>query len=130
MWIHCFATRKWNLFKRFSVFLPPSLKNWLTTTSATWNGCGSSCWRDDVLLVNGFNEAMKYGGLDREFGERLMNAGIRAKQCRYSLTYLHLDHSRPYEDRTVWERNHAIRQQVRKERIVQTAQGIRQHLED
>jgi glycosyltransferase involved in cell wall biosynthesis len=122
---HCFSTRE-KVFWSFTM-LPPPLKDWLTTTSATWNGSGSSCWRDDALLVNGFNEAMRYGGLDREFGERLMNAGIRAKQCRYSLTYLHLDHARPYEDREVWEQNRAIRQQVRKERIVQTPQGIQQH---
>ena len=125
---HGYANTKRKLFKQFSVFLPSRMKNWLTTTSATWNGYGSACWRDDALFVNGFNEAMKYGGEDREFGERLMNAGIRAKQCRYSLTYLHLDHSRPYEDRAVWERNNVIRQQVREERIVQTPQGIQQRL--
>jgi len=84
---------------------PPSQMNWITTTLATWNGGTSSCWRDDTLLVDGFNESMRHGGLDREFGERLMNAGIRVKQCRYSLRSLHSDHSRPYADPVGREQN-------------------------
>ena len=124
---HCNTDRKWNPF-RWSFLFSPSLMNWITTTSATWNGGTSSCWRDDALLVNGFNESMRHGGLDREFGERLINAGIRAKQCRYSLRSLHLDHSRPYADPVGREQNNAIRKQVQNERIIETPHGIRQHL--
>ena len=127
---HGWSNSRFGVFKRLSAFLPPDWRNWLTTTSATWNGYGSSCWRDDALRVNGFNEEMRYGGLDREFGERLINAGIRAKQCRYSLAYLHLDHARPYEMPDIWQKNNAIRQHVRKEKIIQTPLGIRQHLTD
>ncbi len=109
----------------------PSLMNWLTTTLATWNGNSSSCWRDDAFRINGFNEAMRYGGEDREFGERLSNAGLLSKQLRYSLSCIHLDHDRPYSDPEMIKANNAIRQNVRKNKIIETPHGIRrQGLED
>lgn len=39
--------------------------NRLTPTKATWNGHNASCWKADALLVNGFDERLQYGGLDR-----------------------------------------------------------------
>ncbi len=65
--------------------------NWLTPTKKTFNGHNTSCFKKDLLAVNGFNEAMQYGGLDRELGERLFNYGVLAKQVRYSAACLHLD---------------------------------------
>ena len=50
----------------------------------------------DAITVNGFDERLQYGGLDREFGERLVNLGIRPKQIRYSAITVHLDHPRGY----------------------------------
>ena len=66
----------------------------LTTTKATWNGHNASTWKSYALAANGFNNAMRYGGEDREFGERLMNAGIRGKQVRHRPICVHLDHGR------------------------------------
>ncbi len=37
-----------------------------TTTPATFNGMCSSAWKQGVRRVNGFDERMRYGGLDRE----------------------------------------------------------------
>ena len=42
----------------------------LLTTRATFNGHNASAWREDLIQVNGFDERMQYGGLDRELGER------------------------------------------------------------
>ncbi len=53
------------------------LLNRLTPTQPTWNGHNASGWKEDILKVNGFDERMKYGGQDRELGERLENAGIK-----------------------------------------------------
>ncbi|WP_321540794.1 glycosyltransferase family protein [Flavobacterium piscinae] len=36
--------------------------NWITPTKRSWNGHNSSGFKKDILAVNGFNEAMKYGG--------------------------------------------------------------------
>lgn len=98
--------------------------NFITPARASWNGCNSSCWKEDALLVNGFNTEMKYGGLDREFGERLTNAGLKSKQLRYTLITIHLDHERPYKTKEQLAANRQIRENVRIEKIVKTPTGI------
>ena len=100
--------------------------NCITTTKATWNGCNASGWRSDLLAVNGFNEAMQYGGQDREFGERLFNMGIKSKQIRYSAIELHLDHKRPYKTKESIQKNIQIRRNTRRSGIVETPNGIKQ----
>lgn len=102
-----------------------SFLNAVTPTKPTWNGNNSSGWKDDILAVNGFDERMKYGGLDRELGERLENAGVRGKHIRYNTVVLHLDHPRGYANEADWARNDAIRQAVAEERRTWTDYGIR-----
>lgn len=80
----------------------------LTPTGATFNGGNSSVWRADVLAVNGFDERMGHGGLDREFGARLANAGIRGQQVRHRAVTVHLDHPRGYRDAETVRRNREI----------------------
>lgn len=98
--------------------------NTLTPTGATWNGHNASGWRDDILAANGFDERMKYGGEDRELGERLFNAGIKSKQLRYSLIVVHLDHARGYVDKEAWRRNDEIRRETKRSRRTRTSHGI------
>ena len=98
--------------------------NAVTTTKATWNGHNSSGWKRDIVSVNGFDERMEYGGEDRELGERMMNAGIRGKQIRYSAICLHLDHARGYVREEAIERNRAIRAETRAHRSTWTEYGI------
>ncbi|TCS37639.1 glycosyltransferase family 2 protein [Reinekea marinisedimentorum] len=98
--------------------------NSITPTKATWNGMNSSGWRQDLLSINGFDERMQYGGLDREMGERLLNKGIESKQIRYSAICLHLDHPRGYSKPEIWEFNNALRQKVKAENISWTDYGI------
>jgi len=99
--------------------------NFATTAKATWNGCNSSGWKTDFLAINGFNEMMEYGGEDREFGERLFNNDIKSRQIRYSAVCVHLDHQRPYKTDEIMRKNKAIRKQIRKERQIETPNGIR-----
>lgn len=98
--------------------------NLLTPTKATWNGMNSSGWTVDIISVNGFDERLKYGGLDRELGERLWNAGIRSKQIRYSAVCLHLDHPRGYSRPEIWQKNKAIRNEVVTKKLKWTDYGI------
>ncbi|HNX66779.1 MAG TPA: glycosyltransferase family 2 protein [Bacteroidales bacterium] len=105
------------------------LMNFITPTRATWNGCNSSGWKADMLTINGFNEEMQYGGQDREFGERLVNLGLKSKQIRYSAILLHLDHSRPYKTPESIAKNVSIRKNTRKKKIIETPRGIKQYLE-
>ncbi len=98
--------------------------NFGTTTRPTWNGNNSSGWKDDILAVNGFDERMKFGGLDREIGERLENAGVHGTHIRYNTVVLQLDQTRGYVSEADLARDHAIRQLVREERRTWTDYGI------
>jgi glycosyltransferase involved in cell wall biosynthesis len=98
--------------------------NLITPTRASWNGHNSSGWRADLLRVNGFDERMAYWAQDREFGERLVNAGIRGVQIRYSAVCVHLHHERPYRTEQSRERNQGIRQETRIRKATWTSQGI------
>ncbi|MCC0057074.1 MAG: glycosyltransferase [Rhodobiaceae bacterium] len=96
----------------------------VTPTRATFNGMNSSMWRADFYRVNGFDERMAYGGCDREIGERLENAAVTGRQCRYSLACLHLDHGRPYVRRDLMAENLKIRRDVQSRRLRWTEHGI------
>lgn len=105
----------------------PRLARWLnrlTPTGATWNGMNSSTWRTDLVAVNGFDERMQYGGLDREIGERLWNRGLVSRQIRYSAVCLHLDHARGYSRPEIWARNNAIRADVKRSGRDWTEHGL------
>lgn len=98
--------------------------NFITTTRPTWNGHNASGWKKDILAVNGFNEEMKYGGQDRELGERLENSGIRGKQIRYSAVCIHLDHKRGYKTEESIRFNKAVRANTRRKKLTWTPAGI------
>ncbi|MFC4259118.1 glycosyltransferase family 2 protein [Marinobacter lacisalsi] len=100
------------------------LLNAATPAAASWNGMNSSTWTRDLIAVNGFNEDMQYGGLDRELGERLWNYGHKSKQIRYSTVCLHLDHARGYSKPEIWEKNRAIRKAVKENRTFRAENGI------
>ena len=99
--------------------------NRLTPTRPSWNGHNASAFKDDILAANGFDTRMKYGGEDREFGERLVNGGLRPRQVRYAAICLHLDHDRGYVTDDMIRANDAIRETTRREQSVRTAYGIR-----
>ena len=96
----------------------------VTPTTPTWNGHNASTWRDAIFAVNGYDLDMAYGGLDRALGETLENSGIRGKQIRFRAPCLHLWHERPYVDREKWERNRAVRRQIRSEGWTRAKRGL------
>jgi glycosyltransferase involved in cell wall biosynthesis len=100
------------------------LLNRFTPTNASWNGHNASGWKKDIVAVNGFDERMRYGALDREMGERLENSGVGGKQIRYSAVCLHLDHSRGYVNEKDLQANAAIRRQTREQKRCWTEYGI------
>lgn len=100
------------------------LMNAMTPTRPTWNGHNSSCWRTDLLKVNGHDERMAYWAQDREFGERLTNAGITGLQIRYSAICVHIHHDRPYKTERSRELNKQIRAETKSHRATWTEHGI------
>jgi len=133
----CFQTKwllenglKWNFKlikltknKFFAYFM-----NWITPTKKTFNGHNTSCYKEDLIAVNGFNEDMKYGGLDREIGERLYHNNIRSKQIRYSAICLHLNHDRNYATKDNWLKNNNIRQFNKKNKVIAIQNGLSKYL--
>lgn len=99
--------------------------NLLTTTRPTWNGHNASGWKTDLLRAGGFDERMRYGGEDRELGERLENAGIEGKQVRFQALCLHLDHARGYVCDADLKRNRKIRDVTSRMGRTTTEHGLR-----
>ena len=100
----------------------------LTPTGATFNGHNAAVWREDLVRVNGFDERLEWGGLDRELGERLENAGVRGYQLRHRALVVHLDHGRGYKRPEAIARNRAIRDEVAARRLIRTPVGLDRHL--
>ena len=112
-------TKKLKPHKRWAELL-----NRLAIARTNFKGGNSSAWKADVLAINGFDQRMQWGGLDREFGVRLKNAGLKARHIRYNTHMLHLDHARAYKDVEQAKRNKSLRKKNRQNGIVKTEHGI------
>ncbi|MBZ2170172.1 glycosyltransferase family 2 protein [Marinobacter sp. F4216] len=106
--------------------LKAKIFNTLTPTACNFKGSNGSAWLEDILAVNGFDERMPWGGLDREFGVRLINSGIKPKHVRYNAIVIHLDHKRGYKDPELVAANKALRVGSEKEKTKVTPCGIKQ----
>ena len=104
--------------------------NALTPTRCCFKGSNGSAWLEDILGVNGHDERMPWGGEDREFGARLVNAGIRPKHVRYNAVVIHLDHSRNYLDPEIARKNKVLRMENEKNKVAWTDFGIHRHVSE
>lgn len=94
----------------------------------TFMGSNASAWRDDLLMVNGYDDRIKYGGQDKELGERLKMAGIRGRTVRFTTPAVHLDHPRAYNRPEIRRRNREIIRETRALRRAVSPSGIREAL--
>ncbi|MYL26183.1 MULTISPECIES: glycosyltransferase family 2 protein [Halomonadaceae] len=101
-----------------------NILNHLTPARTNFTGCNASAWTKDVIAVNGFDQRMSHGGLDREFGVRLKNLGIKGKHVRYNAQIIHLDHARGYSDPENIRKNKALRIHNAKRKIKITEYGL------
>jgi glycosyltransferase involved in cell wall biosynthesis len=113
-----------NFFKLIKNSFLAKCLDQITPTRTTFNGNNSSAWRHDIILVNGFDERMEYGGLDCELGYRLNNNGIKSIQIRNRATVIHLYHTRPYKNEKAIKKNRLIRQETLSTKITKTDYGI------
>ncbi len=97
--------------------------NRLTPTRANLKGANASVWRKDLLSAGGFDEQLQWGGLDRELGVRLQNAGITPRLVKYDAICIHLDHARGYKQADRVAANLSLRKRVEKDRITHTEFG-------
>lgn len=114
-----------NALKIGATDLSASVLDFFSPTIPSFNNCNSSGFKEDMIAINGYDERMKYGGPDREFGERLENNGIKGKQIRHKAIVLHLDHPRGYKTPESLAANLAIRKEVKDNKIVWTPYGIK-----
>lgn len=109
----------------------PALAYWTTRPGQRRSGiksCNMGFWRDDLLRVNGFNEAMiGWGREDRELALRAFHAGLLRRDVRFSALAMHLYHpTRKHHMRD--NPNDRILGDTRDRRLVRCERGLSQHL--
>ncbi|MFT5138437.1 MAG: glycosyltransferase involved in cell wall biosynthesis [Lysobacterales bacterium] len=97
-----------------------------TTTAPHWYGSNSSCFRDDALAVNGFDNSFSYGYEDAEFGDRLELNGVEGRNVRWTAIAMHLDHGRPYVDPVTKAENYQRQMDSRARKSCITPNGLKE----
>ncbi len=88
--------------------------------------CNQGFWRDDLLAVNGFDEAMTgWGSEDKELCARLENAGVRRQTLLFAAIAWHLEHGPAPRDRA--EPNRARWQETVRSRRTRCEAGVDRH---
>ncbi len=93
-WIALFLRRQINrLLPLWQIPLPGVLRK---LPARRWQGvmtCNLAAWREDLLSVNGFDEAYEGWGLeDSDLALRLLHSGVNRKSARFAAPVLHLWH--------------------------------------
>lgn len=90
-------------------------------------GCNMAFWRDDIIRVNGYNEAIEgWGREDSELAARLQHAGVRRRNLKFAAVAWHLHHAVRSQD--ALDRNHAAYERAVRERLTRCERGIDQWL--
>ncbi len=104
-----------------------SLTRRLANTFIAIKACNFGAWREDLVRVNGFNEAMEgWGAEDKELAARLENAGVRRQTLLFGGIASHLHHAPA--SRAALPRNLAMLAEVQRERRVRCERGLDAHL--
>jgi GT2 family glycosyltransferase len=88
--------------------------------------CNQGFWRDDLVAVNGFDEAMTgWGSEDKELCARLENAGVRRQTLLFAAIAWHLAH--PPASRAAAEFNRARWVSTQRTRRTRCEAGLDRH---
>jgi glycosyltransferase involved in cell wall biosynthesis len=89
-------------------------------------GCNMAFWKNDLVTVNGYNEAFRgWGSEDVDIAVRLNNAGIRQRFLQCYAVAFHLYH--PENDRTGALRNDRLFRDALQNRTTYIEQGMDKH---
>jgi glycosyltransferase involved in cell wall biosynthesis len=89
--------------------------------------CNQGFWRDDLVRVNGFNEAIEgWGPEDKELAARLIHAGVRRQTLLFGGIACHLHH--PPASRAALAANLAVLADTRARRTTWCERGLDAHL--
>jgi glycosyltransferase involved in cell wall biosynthesis len=90
-------------------------------------GCNQAFWRDDLLRVNGFNEAIEgWGPEDKELCARLEHTGVERQSLLFGGVAIHLHH--PPASRAALPANLAVLQDTLRHRRTRCERGVDAHL--
>ena len=123
---------KTGTFRRFSTrlkaaVLPKAVSSALEViypVRRNWCGANASAFRAAIVAVNGMDETIKYGGGDKELGERLENTGVRGRHIRFTAPLVHLDHPRGYKDPELVRQHRRKIAEVRRNKITWVEEGV------
>ena len=91
--------------------------------------CNMGFWRDDLLRINGFNEAMTgWGREDTELAARAFHAGLQRRDLRFSALATHLYHRT--RKHVVDNPNDRIVDDTRARQLVRCELGLDPHLSE
>ena len=91
--------------------------------------CNMGFWRDDLLRINGFNEAMTgWGREDTELAARAFHAGLQRRDLRFSALATHLYHRT--RKHVVDNPNDRIVDDTRARQLVRCELGLDRHLSE
>ncbi|WP_189441836.1 glycosyltransferase family 2 protein [Rhodanobacter panaciterrae] len=110
----------------------PALARWYARPGTKRRGiksCNMAFWRDDLLRVNGFNEAMTgWGREDTELAARAFHAGLLRRELRFSALATHLYHRT--RKHIVDNPNDRIVDDTRARQLIRCEFGLDQHLSE
>ena len=90
-------------------------------------GCNQAFWRDDLLRVNGFNEAIEgWGPEDKELAARLTFAGVGRQTLLFGGIAVHLRHAPATRD--ALPANLAVLETTLRDRRMRCERGLDSHL--
>jgi glycosyltransferase involved in cell wall biosynthesis len=112
--------------RRLYLLHSPSLSALTRTVANAFiavKGCNQAFWREDLVRVNGFNEAIEgWGPEDKELVIRLQNSGIRRQTLLFGGIAIHLHH--PPASRAALPVNLAVLEATRREGKVRCERGL------
>lgn len=74
-------------------WLSPLLQHYRQWDISYSRGCNMAFWKEDLLKVNGYNEAITgWGSEDHELVCRLINSGVRKRTIKFAGIVFHLHH--------------------------------------
>lgn len=90
-------------------------------------GCNMAFWRQDLLMVNGYNEAFSgWGREDNEVAVRLINCGIQKRVIKFGGVVFHIYH--PEKPRTGLADNDALLNNAIAQKTTRCNMGVNQYL--
>ena len=103
------------------------IKKYRQHKSYNLRGCNMAFWKDDLLAVNGYNEAFQgWGREDSELVIRLLNLGLKKIPIKFGGIVFHLFH--PEKSRLQLEANEALLTNTIDEKHIVCSQGIKSFL--